>query len=84
MSCFLNIREMKPFRALPEGALRARVRMRLDDFAKVYIRFADGVRCYAINDDGEFFNVGPELCQGVNQTVHPTGSGEGSNPVESE
>jgi hypothetical protein len=63
--------------------LRTRVRMRLGDWARVYIRFADGVRCYTIEDDGEFFNVGPELCQGVNQTVNPTGSGEGFNPVES-
>lgn len=66
MSFFLNIREVKPFRALPPGALKARIRMRLNDWARVYIKYSDGVRVHIIGDDGEFFYVGEELCQGLN------------------
>ena len=71
-----GVREPKPIVAPASISGCARVRMRNNSFAVMYIKTAEGVRVFAIEDDGKFWRPGPEI--GANRVVPVVDAGANS------
>lgn len=55
---------------LPEGALSARVRQRINDFVRLFVRYPARVEHYIAREvDGEWI-ADPEFLQGINQKTN--------------
>lgn len=64
-----GVQEPKPIRGAPAG--RQRIRMRNKSGAKLFVKTADGIRCFIIEDGGDHWFVDPKLEQGRNVKWFP-------------
>lgn len=69
-----GIQEICPLRGFPEG--RARVRMRVGEVARVFIKTTDGILCYIPKAVEGFWE--PFCLQSINQTLIASDTGRKS------
>ena len=55
LKAVLGIRDLRPIVGAPEG--KQRIRMRVNDFARLYVRTADGLRAFILTDNGDTWGV---------------------------
>jgi len=56
-----GVQPVKPFSPKPPGKIR--IRMRQDEFATAFVRTADGLKKFIIQDDGETWSLGFEMAE---------------------
>lgn len=60
----LGIKPIKPIHNAPPG--KQRLRMRNNSVAKLFVRTADSIRCFVLEDRDHYWSVNPNLEQGAN------------------